>query len=231
MSGQIIAVCGVDTDIGKTVATGVMAKALRAAGINAMTQKLIQTGCQGFSEDIARHRQIMGIDLTDDDRGGLTCPYVLGTPCSPPLAARLDGIIVEVSRLRRAARDLAARHQCVLLETAGGLFAPLTEDIFTIDYLNNESYPIFLVTNFRVGSINHSIAALEALHQRRMRLAALVFNHYPAQEAAIVADTKGVLLTYLARKSMDAAVVDLWPLTEYRDEAELQRLGEQLAGI
>ena len=51
-------VAGIDTGIGKTVTTGLIARALRAQGTDAITVKMVQTGNDGFSEDIDAHRTI-----------------------------------------------------------------------------------------------------------------------------------------------------------------------------
>ncbi len=45
-------ITGIDTDVGKTVATGIIAKDAMRQGFRTITQKIIQTGCTGISEDI-----------------------------------------------------------------------------------------------------------------------------------------------------------------------------------
>ena len=83
-------VSGIDTDCGKTFVTGSLARELMQSGFNVATQKLIQTGCEGISEDILVHRQLMGIEPQDYDRSGISCPIVFTHPCSPHLAAKID---------------------------------------------------------------------------------------------------------------------------------------------
>ena len=60
MTAQVYFVSGIDTGIGKTYATGYLAKTMNEQGIQTITQKLIQTGNQDVSEDIEQHRKIMG---------------------------------------------------------------------------------------------------------------------------------------------------------------------------
>lgn len=84
---NVLFISGIDTNVGKTVATGMIAKALAKAGKKVITQKMIQTGCEHVSEDIEAHRQIQGIPFTDEDMRGLTCPYIFTYPCSPHMAA------------------------------------------------------------------------------------------------------------------------------------------------
>ena len=53
-------IAGIDTGIGKTVATGLVARSLRRRGVDAITVKMVQTGNDGFSEDLEAHRALCG---------------------------------------------------------------------------------------------------------------------------------------------------------------------------
>ncbi|MDD6030679.1 MAG: dethiobiotin synthase, partial [Kiritimatiellae bacterium] len=59
-TGRVFWVSGIDTGIGKTIAAGLMARSLRARGVDAITVKMVQTGNDGYSEDIDAHRAICG---------------------------------------------------------------------------------------------------------------------------------------------------------------------------
>ena len=52
-------VSGTDTGVGKTIVTGMLARNMLQEGKSVITQKLIQTGCEGISEDIIEHRKII----------------------------------------------------------------------------------------------------------------------------------------------------------------------------
>ncbi|MFW6170309.1 MAG: dethiobiotin synthase, partial [Planctomycetota bacterium] len=129
---MILFVTGIDTEIGKTVATGFLAAWLQAQGRRTITQKLVQTGGKDVSEDLRHHRRLMGIDLLPEDRARLTCPAIYPFPASPHLAARLAGESIDVQRIVHCANQLAACHEFVLIEGAGGLLVPLTPDTQTI---------------------------------------------------------------------------------------------------
>ena len=80
---SVLFISGIDTDIGKTYATGMMAKALMQQGISVITQKLVQTGVSidsasgkmNIADDIVTHRQLMGIPLQPCDLDFTTCLY------------------------------------------------------------------------------------------------------------------------------------------------------------
>ena len=82
-------VSGIDTGVGKTVATGLMSRFLRARGVDHCTVKMVQTGCDGFSEDLDAHRAIAGMPRLPEDEEGLTAPQIFRFPASAALAARL----------------------------------------------------------------------------------------------------------------------------------------------
>ena len=176
MSGQIYFVSGIDTEIGKTYATGFLAKLWTEQGKKVITQKLIQTGNADISEDIEKHREIMGQGWFQEDHEKLTMPEIFSYPASPHLATRLDNREIDFQKIENATQTLAERFDIVLLEGAGGLMVPLTTSLLTIDYIAQHQFPVILVTSGRLGSINHTLLSLEALKSRGLKLQALVYN-------------------------------------------------------
>jgi dethiobiotin synthetase len=202
-------ISGIDTDAGKSVATGIIAGSLAARGLRVITQKLVQTGCTGLSEDILTHRRLMGIAPTAEDREGTTCPYVFTYPSSPHLAAEIDGAAIDLDLVTAATRRLAATHDVVLVEGAGGLHVPVTRDTLTVDYIQERGYPLLLVTSARLGSINHTLLTLEVCRRRGIPLAALVFNHYPIADAPIAEDTRALFRAHVAVHHPGAAWLEI----------------------
>ena len=184
-----IAVAGIDTDAGKSVVTGLLARHLLDQGKAVTTLKLVQTGCSGTAEDIVQHRRLMGQALTDWDRDGTTCPYVFPFPASPLLAARLAGAEIDTAVLDRSIETLRQRHEWLLVEAAGGLLVPLQEHLVLLDYLAAKQLPLILVTSPRLGSINHTRLSLEALRARAVPLVGLVYNLHGDHPREIVQDT------------------------------------------
>ena len=131
--GIVLAVTGIDTNIGKTIATGLLGRYLRQQGHTVITQKVVQTGCLGVSDDIVRHRQLMGMDIQDADRSGLTCPYIFPEPCSPHLAASLAGKEIDCEVITEATTRLRKGYEYVLLEGVGGLLVPLQDNLTLLD--------------------------------------------------------------------------------------------------
>ena len=176
---RIYFICGIDTDVGKTYATSLIAKHLRERGVNAITQKIVQTGVTGpISDDVAMHRKIMGMPLTEQDLNGDTCPYIFHLPASPHLAARKESQEIYSHRITEATEKLLEHFDVVLLEGAGGLNVPLRDDLLLSDYVAERNYPMILVTSGKLGSINHTLLTLESAALRRIPCLGMVYNHF-----------------------------------------------------
>ena len=210
MSAAIYFVSGIDTEIGKTYATGYLAKLWTEQGQRVITQKLVQTGNVDISEDIEKHREIMASGWFQEDHEKLTMPEIFTYPASPHLATRLDGRDLDFAKIEAATKELAQRFEVVLLEGAGGLMVPLTTELLTIDYIAQHQFPVILVTSGRLGSINHTLLSLEALKQRGLSLHALVYNlKDESKDPLISKDTADYLKTYLAKHFPDAQWIEL----------------------
>lgn len=202
-------VSGIDTDAGKSIATGMIARNLMEKGTRVITQKFIQTGCVGISEDILKHREIMGIEPQDVDRDGTTCPYVMTYPASPHLAAEIDRITIDRQRILDSTRKLETLYDTVLLEGAGGLYVPVTRDYLTIDYVAEHAYPLILVTSSKLGSINHTLMSLELCRLRGIEVAFVVYNDFPDASEFIKQDSLLIIKAYLEQHFPACSLIEL----------------------
>ena len=139
-----------------------------------MTQSLIVIGTDtnvGKTVFAAALADALGAHL-----GGLSpdriMPEVwrLPTPASPHIAARAAGIKIDVAALLP---PQGVAH--VIIETAGGVMVPLTEDFLTIDLLARWRLPTILVARTELGTINHSLLTLEALRHRYIAVQGVAF--------------------------------------------------------
>ena len=202
-------VTGIGTDVGKSWATGWLARRWMAEGKSVITQKFIQTGNIGRSEDIEAHRHIMGIDMTKEDKEMLTAPEIFSYPCSPDLAARIDGREIDFDRIEEAADILESRYDILLIEGAGGIMVPLKGEYLTIDYIRDKKLPAIVVTNGQLGSISHTLLTLEAIRHEGINLAEVVYNPYFDKDDTICADTKEYLRGYLKQKFPETVFTEM----------------------
>lgn len=150
-----LAVTGTDTGIGKTI----IAAAL-AGHLGVPYWKPVQAGL-----DDGTDRETVAA-LT----GQTVLPeaYRLTTPCSPHQAAAIDGVTIDPEKLVLPDGSL-------VIEGAGGVLVPLSEDLLYADLFARWGLPVVLVARTELGTINHSLLSLEALRSRDVPVAGIAF--------------------------------------------------------
>ena len=205
--GQVFWVSGIDTDVGKTVVTGLLARSLLKSGKDVITVKMVQTGNVGRSEDIEAHRRICGLAPLPEDLEGLTAPQIFRFPSSPLLAARLENRTVDLARISAAVQTCAERHEIVLVESAGGLDVPLTNETLSADFAAEQGWPTILVSCGRLGAINHALLSLEAAYLRKLKIVGVIHNWHPQAGAEIDADAVAAIQRHLKKLGYLAPVI------------------------
>lgn len=203
---KAIFLSGIGTDIGKSYATAWLALHLMKKGENVITQKFIQTGCKDESIDINLHRKLMKIPHLTVDRLHITAPVILSYPASPHLAAIIDNTSIDLSKIEEATAILSQQFDRVIIEGAGGLMVPISEDYLTIDYVADHNLPLAFVTHGGLGSISDTLLALEAIKHRKINLKYVIYNPHFDSDSIISAD---------AREYMRRKVEASFPKAEY----------------
>jgi dethiobiotin synthetase len=161
MSARIVVVVGTDTGVGKTVFSAALAGAL-----GGYYWKPVQAGLEEETDS----RLVARLSGLPPERI-LPEAYALETPASPHYAARRDGVTIDAARLDPP-DDLPAP---LVIETAGGVMTPLTEETLTIDLLARWAFPAVLVARTTLGTINHSLLTIEALRRRDIPVVGVAF--------------------------------------------------------
>ena len=212
---------GIDTDVGKSYATGMMARYLLKRNISVITQKLVQTGVESaIADDLWLHRKLMGIAPQPRDIDGTTCRELYKFPASPHLAATREKRTINLELVTEATAILQREYEIVLLEGAGGMHVPLTSDYLTVDYVAEQHYPLILVTSGRLGSINHTLMSLETAAARGILIAGIVFNHFFDANQEITADALKIFRSELKRYGCDGTLIEL-PAVDEANPAEI----------
>jgi adenosylmethionine-8-amino-7-oxononanoate aminotransferase len=163
---------GTDTGVGKTtVAVGLLALA-RARGLAPVPFKPVETGAAPDPEDALRLRCAAArSDLARE----IICPYAFSPPVAPALAAEQASTRLTLSELLAAARRAAAFGDFLLVESAGGVLSPYSEDLTAADLAAALGLPVLLVARNALGTINHSALAIAELRRRHLPLTGVLF--------------------------------------------------------
>lgn len=167
-------VTGTDTGVGKTTVTAAIAAALRADGLNVGVWKPVQSGAPLGSgvTDAERMLRASGID----ERPEAVAPFTFAAPLAPLLAARAEGVELTLAALSEAGEPLARRYDALLVEGAGGVAVPLTEDALVADWAAWLALPVLIVARSGLGTVNHTLLTAAYLRQRGLAIAGVVLN-------------------------------------------------------
>lgn len=171
-----VLITGTNTGVGKTIICRCLAAYMQEKGVNIISQKWVQTGCDQ-TDDIKDHmlkplpvwNQIKDIEV-------LRAPYRLKYPASPHLAAALEGVEIDVKIIEEYHTQLCQQFDIVLVEGSGGALVPLNEKILLVDLAARLKMSVVIVVPNKLGCINHALLTIEALRIRELNILGLIFN-------------------------------------------------------
>lgn len=155
-----IFITGIGTDVGKTVASAIVTEALEAD-----YWKPIQAGDLDHSDSHKVKAQVTNGKTVFHPNA-----YALNTPASPHLAAELDGITIDLKKIIEPKTD---NH--LVIEGAGGVLVPLNDTECVIDLIQKD-HKVIVVSRHYLGSINHTLLTFEALQNRKIKVAGIIFS-------------------------------------------------------
>ncbi|WP_120521507.1 dethiobiotin synthase [Arthrobacter celericrescens] len=172
----IILVTGTDTGVGKTVATAALAAALHSRGRTVAAYKPCQSGNKDGDSDCSEISRLAA-PLTAE------AGVVLEEPLAPVQAAALDGVeLPPLATHAERIRQLAAGHDHVLVEGAGGLLVELDPDGGTLADLGallGDGAGFAVVARPSLGTLNHTGLTLEALDHRSLAVTGVILGSWP----------------------------------------------------
>ncbi|MBA5726274.1 dethiobiotin synthase [Bombella favorum] len=156
-------ITGTDTGIGKTLTSAILTKAWQG-----IYWKPFQTGLAEEAGDTPTIQHLTGLSADHI----LPPTYALQAPLSPAAASALEGITLEPEHLTLP----PTTHSPLIVEGAGGLMVPLTDNMLMIDLIARLGLPVILVTRSGLGTLNHTLLSLEALYQRGIPVLGFITN-------------------------------------------------------
>lgn len=153
-------ITGISTDVGKTIASAIIVEALQAD-----YWKPIQAG------DL-EHSDTHKVQSLVSNKQSQFHPnsYALQTPASPHLAAAKDGITIDLNQIQEPE---TTNH--LVVEGAGGILVPLNDTQSVVDLIQSD-YKVIVVSRHYLGSINHTLLTIEALQNREIQVAGIIFS-------------------------------------------------------
>jgi dethiobiotin synthetase len=191
-------VAGAHTDVGKTHVACALIRAARARGIACDAFKPVLSGfdpARWAESDAGRLLAALGRGEADLDA---ISPLRFAAPLAPPLAARREGVRLEIAALLGRCRAwlAASPAKFKLLEGAGGLMSPIAENGTALDLPERLALPSILVGGTYLGAVSHLLTALEVLRARKLPVLALAVSEDADPEAPDFAETVELVRTF-----------------------------------
>jgi dethiobiotin synthetase len=165
-----IVVAGTGTEVGKTHVTACLLAHARSGGRRARGYKPVATGVSERCDDAEQH-------ALASDIAYLAPTFAYRKPVSPHLAAREEGRPIDLDVICHRAQELAVGHEDLIVESAGGLFSPLSETLTNADLVQRLSpAAVVLVAPDRLGVLHDVGACLHAARARGLAVDALVLS-------------------------------------------------------
>ncbi|MDM1555009.1 MULTISPECIES: dethiobiotin synthase [Chryseobacterium] len=171
-------ITGIGTEIGKTVCSAILV--------------------QHFKADYWKPVQSGDLHYTDSDKiknwtDQTIChpeTYRLQLAASPHQSAKAENIQINLNEFQ-----LPETQNSLIVEGAGGLMVPLSDDTFMMDLIEKLKIPTALVVRNYLGCINHTLLSVMALQQRNIILEYLILNGEFPQ------DTESVICHYMKKET------------------------------
>ncbi len=169
------------TDIGKTFVLTNTCQKLIADGKKVTAIKPIISGFKDDdpNSDSAKILQILGLDLTLENLNNIS-PYRFSAPLSPNIAAALENKNINFRELiqfcQKHIYQAQKNNSYLLIEGAGGVMTPITDDKVFADLISELNIPAILVVGNYLGTISHTLTAIKTILAYNIKIAEVILN-------------------------------------------------------
>jgi dethiobiotin synthetase len=179
------------TNIGKTFITAALIRHLRAAGRSVEALKPVVTGfdaAAATASDPGVLLAALGRPVSIEEIAGIA-PWRYRAPLSPDMAARRENRPLDFAALCEfSQRAVGMRRDVLLIEGIGGVMVPLDDEHTVLDWMARLGLPVVLIAGSYLGTLSHTLTALDALRRRELPVLAVIVNETEGS-AVPLADT------------------------------------------
>ena len=198
-------ITGIGTEIGKTVCSAILTKYFKAD-----YWKPIQSGDLHFSDSMKIKEWVGENVIIYPER------YRLQLAASPHQSALEEGILINSNDFK-----LPETQNNLIVEGAGGLMVPISDEEFIIDLIEKLNLPVAVVVRNYLGCINHTLLSLMALEQKNIKLEYLILN------GSFPADTERIICENIQEETKIIRIPEIESITK----ENIERITKQLEKI
>ena len=222
-----IFVTGTDTGVGKTIiSSGIAAYLSTRKGLDVGVMKPFESGIETTGERKCGDTWTLKEASGSEDTVNEINPYLFKAPLAPEAAASLEKAVIDMELVTSAYNKLAARHDVVIVEGAGGLLVPITDGFFYADLIRVWNIPVIVVSRLTLGTINHTLLTCGHLRSMGVKVIGVVLNDTEG-ENDIASQTNPAML----KKYLDVPLLGVFPHTPdlFKKGVDRERLADLFA--
>jgi dethiobiotin synthetase len=179
-------VTGTDTGVGKTFVTCAIARRFTAQKKKVFAFKPIETGCSMVDGRlVGSDQELLAHAAGNWQRGSHRGVYRFALAAAPLVAATAEGIPIDLAWIDSVFKQGISEADLVLVEGAGGWRVPITESFDMGELAKRLGLPVLVVARAGLGTINHTLLTVEAIEKDGLKVAAVLLNTLPDDDAAM----------------------------------------------
>ena len=183
-------VTGTDTDVGKTVIAGAIGQWFARRGLPVAVCKPIATGCRRERGDlVSADAEFLASCANSRHSLELITPVRYEEPLAPAVAAHRAGEPIDWPLIDKSIQQLSVGSGVMIVEGVGGVMVPLDEKTTVLQMAAWLRLPAVIVARPGLGTINHTLLTIAGLRAVGVKIAGVVVNRYPAEDAGVVEET------------------------------------------
>jgi len=188
------------TDVGKTYVAASLIRHLRGMGRTVDAIKPVASGfdpAEPTLSDAGMLLGALGLRVTEEEIDRIS-PWRFRAALSPDLAAAREGRSIDVDAVIGFCQNaVAQRRDILLIEGVGGIMVPLHGERTILDVMMALRLPLILVAGSYLGTISHTLTALDALFRRGLQVLTIVVNETPGSTVPLT-DTVAAIARFAA---------------------------------
>ena len=172
-----IFITGTGTDVGKTIVTRAVVRALVNRGVRLNAVKPVESGVPMANGKLSPlDGSALLLAAKSEKSIAETCRYMFQTPVSPHLAARLENAKIDETEIYSFLESAASDCDILFAEGAGGLLVPLNDNILYGDLIARAKAELLIVAPNILGTINSTLLTIDAARSRQIPVLGIILN-------------------------------------------------------
>ena len=213
-------VTGTDTGVGKTVIAGALIKAFEMQGLKPCGMKPIETGCTVEGKSLVPSDGLFLKSMAHmDEPVSLVTPCCLKNPLAPMVAADMEGVKIDIVKIRKSFDKLLRKYDSIIVEGIGGLLTPIKKNYFALDLAKEFRLPLIVVARPDLGTINHTLLTVKHAEREGLKVAGIVINFTYQPESNLAEETNPQTLKQLN----PAPLIGIFPYLDSMTEDEFEK--------